>query len=155
MPVGVWDVERCSGGDRFVCFDDSHGNPALFADETVHWWEGEANAQGQVTTPITGNVKQPAVGCVVETDTCASGSAVAIAVDTRPRHRCILGVWRYACVDGTVGGSSDTAVVCADDDEWLSSHTHGYTCAEIGSLDFCDRKSIFAPTGLCLTLCNV
>ena len=99
LPVGVWDVEHCSGGDRFVCFADSEGHPAIWVDESVHWWEGQPNAQGQRTAPITGNVKQPAVGCVVETDACASGSAVAIAVDTRPRHRCILGLnsfWRRA-----------------------------------------------------------
>lgn len=141
LPVGVWDVEHCSGGDRFVCFGDTSGNPALFLDETVHWWNGEPNAQGQRTAAITGNVKQPAVGCVVETDACASGSAVAIAVDTRPHRQCILGIWRYACVDGTVAGLGGAATVCADDDEWLSAHTHGYTCSEIGSLDFCDRES--------------
>jgi hypothetical protein len=141
LPVGVWDVEHCSGGDRFVCFADTSGNPALFLDESVHWWDGEPNAQGQQTTAITGNEKRPAVGCVVETDACASGSAVAIAVDTRPHHQCILGIWRYACIDGTVAGRGGAATVCADDDEWLSAHTHGYTCAEISSLDFCDRKS--------------
>ena len=95
MPVGVWDVERCTGGDRFVCFIDTDGSPALFVDESVRWWEGAPNAQGQTTETIRGNVKQPSVGCVVPTDACLTGEAVAVAVETHPHNRCVLGYWRY------------------------------------------------------------
>lgn len=44
---------------------------------------------------IHGNLKQPAVGCMLETDACESGEAVAVAVETYPRNSCILGLWRY------------------------------------------------------------
>ena len=71
------DIEHCTGGDRFVCFVDQQGDPALFIDESAAWWSGEANADGQITASIHGNTKTPAVGCVVQTDACISGSAVA------------------------------------------------------------------------------
>ena len=34
LPTGVWDVENCAGGDRYVCFFDDEHKPALFLDES-------------------------------------------------------------------------------------------------------------------------
>jgi len=151
MPVGVWDIEQCAGGDRLVCFVSADGTPALFVDESRQWWAGESNAQGQTAESISVNDrKQPAVGCVVPTDACASGSAVAVGVEAHPNDPCVLGVWRYGCVD-SVGADGHA---CADDDDWLSLHAQGYTCEEIARLGICEQLASHGISWACGCSCH-
>jgi hypothetical protein len=131
-PIGLWDIERCTGGDRNVCFLDGLGNPALFEDETVEWWNGDANPSGQVVQVIHGTSETPSTGCVIETDACATGFAAATTAQVDPNNGCILGMWGYACSTGIAASGR----VCADDSPTLMNMA-GYTCSEIAADGLC------------------